>query len=411
LRLNYILPSLIIIVLLTGCWDKAELNDVSIITGIAIEKGEDAPYKMTVSAINASELTKTTATGNSPSTTFSLEGESISELSNKMNIGLTRSQIYSHTRILVIDEKIAEEGMLQFLDFLERSGEFRNDFNILISKGVKASEILTIAYPLQKDPSIKVQKQAHFLLQNWGGDPGVRLTDFISAMVAEGRHPVAAAVTIQGDPKKGESVENNKKLDLDAIVVFDGMAIFNKDRLIGMMTPEDVRSYLWTEDLKQTNLSVPCGQDSDGKKKYNDIKIIATSTKKETSYKNGKASLRIKIIGEADLVGTHCAEMLSKPSTFDKYEKQTNKFIEKEIMGTINKVQEEYKVDIFGFGDSLNRSNHKAFKKIKSDWDRYFSEANVEVEAEIYIRRSGIRNNSFIIELDKRKESQKDSDE
>jgi spore germination protein KC len=396
----------LVLVLLTGCWDKVELNDVSIITGIAIEKGEDAPYKMSVSSINSIELSKTSATGNTPSTVFSLEGDSVSELSNKMNIGLTRKQIYSHTRIVVIDEEIAKEGLLDFLDFLERSGEFRNDFNILISKGVKASDILKITYSVQKDPSMKIHKQAQALLTEWGGDPGVRLTDFISSLVVEGKHPVATVVSIQGDPKKGASVDNNKMLDPEAIVTMEGLGIFKFDKLVGVLSMEDTRSYLWTEDLKQTNLSVPCGEEEEeDRTKVNDIRIISTSSKRETTYKNGKAELIVKVIGEADLVGTQCSFPLSKADTFEKYEKQTEKFIEDEIKRTIKKVQEDYQIDIFGFGVSLNRSNHKTFKKIKKDWDQYFTEAEVKVDANIFLRRSGIRNDSYIKELQDLKKS------
>jgi spore germination protein KC len=403
--------SIFMLILLTGCWDKVELNDVSIITGIAIEKGEDAPYKMSVSSINSTELSKTSAIGNTPSTVFSLEGNSVSELSNKMNIGLTRKQIYSHTRIVVIDEEIAKEGMLDFLDFLERSGEFRNDFNILISKGVKASDILKITYSVQKDPSMKVHKQAQALLTEWGGDPSIRLTDFISSLVVEGKHAVTSVVSIQGDTKKGASVENNKMLDPAAIVVIDGLGVFKHEKLIGVMSMEDTRSYLWTQDLKQTNLSVPCDNETEEKKKFNEIRVISTSTKKETKFKNGRAEVIIKIIGEADLVGTHCSDPLTMPETFEKFEKQAEKFIEDEIKTTINKVQEDYQIDIFGFGQSLNRSNHKTFKKIKNDWDQYFSEAKVKVEAEIFLRRSGIRNNSFIKDLQELKKSRGENEE
>jgi spore germination protein KC len=398
-------------VLLTGCWDKVELNDVSIITGIAIEKGEDAPYKMSVSSINSIELSKTSATGNTPSTVFSLEGDSVSELSNKMNIGLTRKQIYSHTRIVVIDEEIAREGMLEFLDFLERSGEFRNDFNILISKGVKASDILKITYSVQKDPSMKIHKQAQAFLTEWGGDPGVRLTDFISSLVVEGKHPVASVVSIKGDPKKGASVDNNKMLDPDAIVTMEGLGIFKYDQLVGVLSLEDTRSYLWTEDLKQTNISVPCNRGTEENKRFNDIRIISTSSKKETKYKNGKAELIINIIGEADLVGTQCSAPLTEAKTFEKYEKQAEKYIEGEIKKTINKVQEEYQIDSFGFGISLNRSNHKAFKKIKMNWDQYFTEAEVKVKANIFLRRSGIRNDSFIKDLEELKNSREENEE
>jgi spore germination protein KC len=406
-RFHFLL--LVMLLILTGCWDKLELNDVSIITGIAIEKGADAPYKMTVSSINSAEFSKTGASGNTPSTTFSLEGNSVSELANKMNVGMTRKQIYSHTRIVVIDEEVARAGMLEFLDFLERSGEFRNDFNLLISNGVKASEILKIAYPLQKDPSMKIHNQTQSLEKYWGGDPGVALTDFITALVVDGRHPVAAAVTVKGDPKKGESVDNNKKLDLDALVLIDGMGIFKHDKLMDILPIEDTRAYLWTQDIKNTILSVPCSNEEGERTKYNDVRIVTAATKKEVKYKNGKAELIVKIISESEIVGTQCTDSLTDPKTFDKYEKQAEKYVENDVKKLINKVQEEYKIDIFGFGESMNRSNHKTFKKIKAKWDPIFSEANVKVEATIFLRRSGIRSDSFLVDLEKLKESTGDT--
>ncbi len=45
-----------ILLLLTGCWDKVELNEISIVTGIAIEKGEKGKFLVTVETINAPQL-------------------------------------------------------------------------------------------------------------------------------------------------------------------------------------------------------------------------------------------------------------------------------------------------------------------------------------------------------------------
>ncbi|WP_338787698.1 hypothetical protein [Metabacillus sp. FJAT-53654] len=161
--------------LLTGCWDKEELNDVSIVTGIAVDPGEEKKYRMTVELVNSPEFGKQGSLGNTPVITYSLEGNSLSELSNKMNVGLTRKLIYSHTRIVFINEEIAREGLFGFLDFLERSGHFRNDFNILITKGNPASDFTKITYPIQKSPSLKLHKQINTFLEEWGGDPRVRL--------------------------------------------------------------------------------------------------------------------------------------------------------------------------------------------------------------------------------------------
>ena len=62
------------LLLLTGCWDQRELTDLSVVTGMAVDKGENGTYKLTVE-VQYSELNSKTAGGNSPSFVYSLEGD------------------------------------------------------------------------------------------------------------------------------------------------------------------------------------------------------------------------------------------------------------------------------------------------------------------------------------------------
>ena len=386
--------SLLFLLVLSGCWDRIELNELSIVSGIAIEKGEEHKYKLTVEVINATELSKDAKGGNTPALVYYQEGNSISELSDKMNIGLSRVLIYSHTRVIVIDEEVAREGMAEFLDFLERTGEFRNDFNILIAKDVKASEILKITYAVQRVPSLKLHAQIEAFEKDWGGDPDVKLTDFISAIVNKGRQPVAEAVTIRGNINKGQSIDNNKKVDPDARVEIVGLAVFSFDKLVGYLTVEDIRNYLWTKKLKTTTLTIPCSADNSGK--YIDVKIVSAHSKKNVEWINDSPVIKVNISGDARLQGTQCIEDLEKLATYNQIEESTNQFIEEEIKRTIKKVQEKYGVDIFGFGEELKRKNYKKYKELENNWDEQFERAEVEVSANIYIRRSGIRSKSFL---------------
>ena len=103
--------------LLTGCWDQRELSTITIVTGMAIDKGKNGKFKLTIESVNETELYDQTATGNSPSVLFSLEGETIAELAYKMNIGFSKNVIYSHMRTLVVSKAIAESGMMEFLGY------------------------------------------------------------------------------------------------------------------------------------------------------------------------------------------------------------------------------------------------------------------------------------------------------
>lgn len=402
-RARYV--SLLFVFLLSGCWDTIELNDISIVTGLAVEKGENAKYRLTVSAVNSSELSKNSQMGNTANITYRLEGNSISELAKKMNVAMSRRLIYSHTRVLVIDKQVAEEGILGFLDYLERSGEFRNDFNILIADDVKASDILKMTFPIQKDPTLKIHAQIDSFLEDWGGDPNIRLTDFIIALTEKGKNPVCTVVTIKGNPGKGKSVENNKKDQFDALVIVKGLAIFKLDRLVGILPVEDGRNYLWTQDLKKTNITVACGKDESGNKLYNDIQIVSSSSNLTANYNKGKIKGNVNITGEAKLIGTQCPDKLTDTKIYKKYQNELNNYIEMSIYKTIETIQQDYKSDVFGFGVYLNRKQHKIFENI-DDWDQQFARASITVDSNMFLRRAGVRTDSFITEVEKRKKEQ-----
>lgn len=396
MKKNPFILSIFSLLLLTGCWDKTELNDVSIATGIAVDKGEEKKYKLTVEVVNSSEFSKQGAEGNAPVVTFSQEGNSLSELANKMNVGLIREVIYSHTRVLYINEEVAKEGILGFLDYLERSGHFRNDFNILITEG-PASDYTKITYPVQKSPSLKVHQQIKTLLNEWGGDPHIQLTDFIEAIISKGRSPVASAIIINGDPKKGASTENNKEIEVGARVEMDGIAIFDNEKLVGKISLEDARNYLWTQSLEKTSLTIPCEKDET--KENIDVRIIHSHSKLRTSYKNGMPIFHVDINGEGRLQGTECRKDITKLDVFLEYEKNMEEHIKKEVTNTIQKVQEKHGVDIFGFGDALNRSQPKKFKEVENKWNEEFIKGEVEVHVDMHLLRNGIKNKSFLSDI------------
>ena len=135
---------------------------------MAIDKGENGRYKLTIEGINATELNSKTAGGNSPTVVYSLEGDSIEELSQKMNIGATRNVLYSHMRVLVISKDIASGDMMGFLDAFERSREFREDFDIILAKEGKAADILQVVFTVQKASSLKLMSQLETATKSLG---------------------------------------------------------------------------------------------------------------------------------------------------------------------------------------------------------------------------------------------------
>lgn len=91
-----------------------------------------------------------------------------------------------------------------------------------------------------------------------GGNPDVQLYDFITSLISKGINPVAGIISIRGDPEKGQSVDNNKEIDPGALVLADGMAVFKGDKMVGELSLNETRGYLWTKELRSTSLSIAC---------------------------------------------------------------------------------------------------------------------------------------------------------
>jgi len=383
--------------LLTGCWDRKELSEIKLVAGMAIDKGEDGKYKVTVEALNAAELNTQSSAGNAPTVVEGIEGDSISEITHLFNEYYAQILIYSHMKVLVISEEVASAGRLDFIDFLERNREIRDDFNIIIAKDGKAEDILKIAAHYRKASSLKLSPQLDHLMEDWGGDPGMNIINFISELNLEGKEPVLATVRLKGDVEKGMSMKNIQKVTPDAIVVVDSLAIFKDGKLVGFLSLEDTRNYLWTRnDIKTTSLTLECKKGD-----FSAIRVTESQTEVTSKMKNGKPFFHVSIKAEGFIEGTQCYNNVEKLGTIAKYEKLINETFSKKITDTITKVQKQYQADIFGFGEVMRRQDFNSFMKVKDNWSEEFASGDVKVDMDFVLRRSGIRSKSFLTETEK----------
>ncbi|HUC92186.1 MAG TPA: Ger(x)C family spore germination protein [Paenibacillus sp.] len=375
--------------LTSGCWDRRELNDISIVTGIAIDKGKNTKYRMSIEIVNVANMNPKQGGNSAPSVVYSLEGNSLSELSRKMNFGVSRSLVYSHMRTVIISEDIARSGTMAFLEYMNRDREIRNDFNLLVARGSKARDVLTITYPFQKVATLKIHKQLQTLNEEWGGDPNIRMNHVIEAYRSEGRQPVMTLVEIHGSKSKPEQ---NVKSVTPTMVTPVGLAVFKQLKMVGMMNTEDSRSYLWTQDkLKTTSLTVP-----ESGHTFFDVRILHSQTQIKTNYDGRRPRIQVLINMEGILEGLQSRMNLDEVDTFERLQNKVNRAVERKVLSTIRKAQTEYRSDIFGFGDVMYRQHPAQFKKVSKDWDDEFARADVEVHANMVIVRTGTVRNPFL---------------
>ncbi|MCE4051707.1 Ger(x)C family spore germination protein [Bacillus sp. Au-Bac7] len=381
-----------LILLLSGCWDRRELGQVSIVTGMAVDKGESYKYKLTIETTEAREMSYQTAAGLAPSTVSSLEGNNIGELTSKFNIVNATHPVYSHTRVLVVSEKIVEDGLLEFMDFFDRNREIRDDFAIVVARGSNAGDILKVNNMYKKIPSLKLYTQVNTMQKEWGGAPDVKLNDYTRIYNSYGQAPVLPAVKLVGDPKKGGNIENLKSEVPENEVDLDSMAVLKLGKLAGYASFYEVRDMLFVQNkIKSTIITSNC---KNGKFGY---RITNSKTKVTAKELSGIPHFYIKIKTEGNLEGTDCLQNFTNPSAFEGLEESINKKMEKEIKGFFQKTKEEFNADVFGLGELLREQDYKHFKKYKDTWDDGYAIAKIHVSFNSEIKRSGLRKDRYIM--------------
>ncbi|MTE25097.1 Ger(x)C family spore germination protein, partial [Microbacterium sp. ZXX196] len=78
--------------------------------------------------------------------------------------------------------------------------------------------MLKVTNLYRKSSSLKLSTQLENMFQDWGGDPDMRINDFINDVTLEGKEAVLNAVVVEGDKKVGATVENMNNVTPEAIV-------------------------------------------------------------------------------------------------------------------------------------------------------------------------------------------------
>lgn len=382
---------LVLIPLLSGCWNRRELNELALVAGMSIDKSGEK-YLVTTQVIDPGEVsTNGNSGGRSPVTTYDGEGKFLFETVRRMTTITPRKLYWSHLQMLIISETVAKEGLNKVLDFFNRDTEFRKDFYIVISKDIKAKEILRNLTSIEKIPAHKMRSSLETSEKAWAPTVAIQLDELISSITSDGTNPVLTGISIKGDVFKGQLSENVQRIEPFARLEYKNIAVFKKDKLIGWLNEKESKGYNYIMDnVKSTVGDIPC--DKNGKMV---VEIIRSKTKVKGKVVKGKPKIDIFTSSEANIGEVTCQIDLTKPEIIKKLDKNTDKVNIDILQTSINKAK-KLGVDIFGFGEVIHRADPKAWKKLKLNWDEKFVQLPVTIHSDFKIRRTGAINQSFL---------------
>ncbi|MET3656419.1 Ger(x)C family spore germination protein [Sporosarcina psychrophila] len=392
---KYTFVLLILSLVLTGCWDRRELNEIAITLALGIDK-VDEEFQLTAQVVVPSEVSMKQSSGRSTVTLFQATGETIFEAFRKMTIDSPRKIYPGHLRMLVIGEELAKAGVGESLDLLSRDWELRSDFYVVVAKDKTAAEILNVTTPIESIPANKMFNTLKTSEENWAVTKGVTLDELLGDLITDGKDAVLTGIQVFGNQEVGSSKQNVESITPAAQIQYDYLAVFRKDKLVGWLNESESKGYNYIIDsVKSTVASIPCPE-----KGKVSIEVIHSKSEMKGKINKGKPEVNVTIEVEGDVGAVECHIDLTETKSIDALEKSYEKELKEIVRQTIETLQKQYKSDIFGFGQAIHRSNPKTWKKIKNQWDEEFTELTVNVEVDMKIRDTGTVSNSFLQKLE-----------
>ena len=370
--------------LMTGCFNYNELNELALCTGMAIDY-ENNKYVVTYMIARSEQSNQNENSNKASTTTYEGRGKNISEAIQEINRICPKKTYIGHLNVIVISEDLAKKGLQNMLDYLLREPESRKTFFLILARNVKASETLKILSPLETFSSQNITNNIESVDQLQALAVKTQYTEFLQRILMEGVNPTINSITIDGDIKSGQKEESLESSEAKAFIKIDSVGIFNKDRLLGFATDDESRGInIILNKVSVMNITAKC----------EDNYITATTenlkTDIEIETKNNDIKIKLNVKGDAAISEINCKINLDDPKEIKKLEDKLKNKVKKFINKALYITQKEYKSDVFGFGNMIYREDYQTWKKIKDNWNNeIFPNIKINTKVNISLTKKG----------------------
>lgn len=370
------------ILIFCGCNDYKELNNIAIVSGLAVDI-KDNQYKVSILVANSNSVKESDKEGTAGNAVYDATGTTMSEALKKLD-NIMPKQIYlGHLGVVVISEEVGKLGVDNITDYFFRNPETTKRFYLIMTRGKdKAGDVLKILSPLESFPFQNIRLNIENSSSSGSISDNLTYSEFLENYLKKGTNPYLPTIKIYGSVKKGSSTKTLESADIKSYIGTKGLALFKESKFVGYATNDESRGI---------NIVLGSANDTLIRTKWKDGYIITVindiKVKRTLKYKNNKPYFYINIKGSGDIEEVTSNIDLYDEINIEDIEKDINKNIKHLTISGIEKAK-KYGTDIFEFGNTLYKNNPKYFNVI-DDWDDYFKTLNINIDVDIQIKNKG----------------------
>lgn len=373
---------ILLLPLLSGCYNYRELNELGITTAVSIDY-KDNNFYVIAEVINPIKQQDASSSNNSPFINYNSSSSSLQDAFRKVVLESPRQLYAAQLEIIVLSEEVVNNHLEEVLEYFARDPEARTEIKIIVAKTEDSTKAITLQTLLTSLSSSNIIKSLDLQSKVLGMAYPVTLNELLNMYIDPYLEVVLPSMTLYGNYEIGDEKENITTSSPKAIVKIDGSTITKDNKILG---------YLDLEESKILNLINGKLKETIIKMNYYDGYIIFEPNRikvsRELDIKNN--IIKINISGYSKTKEIQSNINLKDPKEVEKLNKALNMELEKKITDTFNSIREKYDTDVFGFQELYYRTNYKYFKENCTNWyEDIYPKIKLEVKANVRLYEKG----------------------
>lgn len=373
---------ILLLPLLSGCYNYRELNELGITTAVSIDY-KDNNFYVIAEVINPIKQQDASSSNNSPFVNYNSSSSSLQDAFRKVVLESPRQLYAAQLEIIVLSEEVVNNHLEEVLEYFARDPESRTEIKIIVAKTEDSTKAITLQTLLTSLSSSNIINSLDLQSKVLGMAYPVTLNELLNMYIDPYLEVVLPSMTLYGNYEIGDEKENITTSSPKAIVKIDGSTITKDNKILG---------YLDLEESKILNLINGKLKETIIKMNYYDGYIIFEPNRikvsRELDIKNN--IIKINISGYSKTKEIQSNINLKDPKEVEKLNKALNMELEKKITDTFNSIREKYGTDVFGFQELYYRTNYKYFKENCTNWyEDIYPKIKLEVKANVRLYEKG----------------------
>lgn len=350
-------------VLLPGCQDYEEINNLAIVNMIGVDRTEDGTYVGYYQVINPAGVAAEKGGATKATVyTYRYTGKTTSEIAYTASRSLPRKLFIPHYQAYIVSERMARQGLRELLNFLETEPTRRMATDMFITKEPMdrfmysfvsleklPGRVLRSITKLSEQGSGVAEKQTRIkdLLQNYD----TAKPTFLTMMELYHHQP------LRRSQSSFENISGNA-----GSYHISGAAILRKDTMIGELKPDEAATAFF---MNGTIRSLPVYAVASEGKTVEFRMLRQPKVKKKLTLEGGKPVLRLALKANVALTNNNLDESLSA-SDVEKLQNLFNLEMEKRSRTLLAEAKSK-NWDLLGIEEQIKRKRGNAWNEWKSD--------------------------------------------